>query len=330
MYDILNIIAYKVLLNIFVTMLEVVHTYDDIKLCKGYKMTTANTLKTVFLITLMTVLLVFIGNLIGGKTGMIIALIFTVGMNFFSYWFSDKMVLKMYKAEEVDEASNPRLYRIVRNLATRAGLPMPKVYIIMSGTPNAFATGRNKNHAAVAVTNTLMDMLDDDELSGVIGHELAHIYGKDILIGTIVAMMAGTIMTIVDIFQWSMILGGGNSDEEGGNPLGIIGSIAMIILAPLAATLIQMAVSRSREYIADQRGAEFCGNPRALASALHKIAYGIQMHPMDEAKPATAHMFIESPFSGQKMMSLFSTHPAVDDRIEKLMAMANARSGRAY
>ena len=262
---------------------------------------------------------------------MIVALIFAVGMNFFSYWFSDKIVLKMYKAEEVNEATNPRLYSIVRNLATRAGLPMPKVYIIMSGTPNAFATGRNKNHAAVAVTNTLMDMLDDDELAGVIGHELAHIYGKDILIGTIVAMMAGTIMTIVDIFQWSMILGGGSSDdEEGGNPLGFIGSIAMIILAPLAATLIQMAVSRSREYIADQRGAQFCGNPRALASALHKIAYGIQMHPMNEAKPATAHMFIESPFSGQKMMSLFSTHPAVDDRIEKLMAMANSRSGRAY
>ena len=292
-------------------------------------MTTVNTLKTVFLITLMTVLLVFIGNLIGGRTGMIIALVFAVGMNFLSYWFSDKMVLKMYKAEEVNEASNPRLYRIVRTLAVRAGLPMPKVYIIMNGSPNAFATGRNKNHAAVAVTNTLMDMLDDDELAGVIGHELAHIYGKDILIGTIVAMMAGTIMTIVDIFQWSMILGGGNSDDEG-SPLGIIGSIAMIILAPLAATLIQMAVSRSREYIADQRGAQFCGNPRALASALHKIAYGIQMHPMNEPKPATAHMFIESPFSGQKMMSLFSTHPAVDDRIEKLMAMANTRSGRAY
>ena len=292
-------------------------------------MTTVNTLKTVFLITLMTVLLVFIGNLIGGRTGMIIALVFAVGMNFLSYWFSDKMVLKMYKAEEVNEASNPRLYRIVRTLAVRAGLPMPKVYIIMNGSPNAFATGRNKNHAAVAVTNTLMDMLDDDELAGVIGHELAHIYGKDILIGTIVAMMAGTIMTIVDIFQWSMILGGGNSDDEG-SPLGIIGSIAMIILAPLAATLIQMAVSRSREYIADQRGAQFCGHPRSVAPALHKIAYGIQMHPMNEAKPATAHMFIESPFSGQKMMSLFSTHPAVDDRIEKLMAMANTRSGRAY
>ena len=293
-------------------------------------MTTVNTLKTVFLITLMNVLLVFIGNLIGGRTGMIIALVFAVGMNFFSYWFSDKIVLKMYKAEEVNEASNPRLYRIVRNLATRAGLPMPKVYIIMNGTPNAFATGRNKNHAAVAVTNTLMNMLDDDELAGVIGHELAHIYGKDILIGTIVAMMAGTIMTIVDIFQWSMILGGGNSDNEDGNPLGFIGSIAMIILAPLAATLIQMAVSRSREYIADQRGAEFCGNPKALASALHKIAYGIEMHPMAEAKPATAHMFIANPFAGQKMMSLFSTHPPIDDRINKLVTMANSRSGRAY
>lgn len=166
--------------------------------------------------------------------------------------------------------------------------------------------------------------------SGVIGHELAHIYGKDILIGTIVAMMAGTIMTIVDIFQWSMILGGGNSDNEDGNPLGFIGSIAMIILAPLAATLIQMAVSRSREYIADQRGAEFCGNPKALASALHKIAYGIEMHPMAEAKPATAHMFIANPFAGQKMMSLFSTHPPIDDRINKLVTMANSRSGRAY
>lgn len=293
-------------------------------------MTTANTLKTVFLITLMTVLLIIIGNLIGGRTGMIIALVFAVGMNFFSYWFSDKIVLKSYKAEEVTEASNPRLYTIVRNLATRAGLPMPKVYIIMNGSPNAFATGRNKNHAAVAVTNTLMNMLNDDELSGVIGHELAHIYGKDILIGTIVAMMAGTIMMIVDIFRWSMILGGGNDDEDGGSPFGIIGSIAMLILAPLAATLIQMAVSRSREYIADERGAKFCGNPKALASALHKIAYGIEMHPMEEAKPATAHMFIANPFAGQKMMSLFSTHPPIDERISRLNAMASGRSGRTY
>ena len=209
-------------------------------------MTTTNTIKTVFLIVLMTALLIVIGKAIGGTSGMLIAFVFAIGMNFFSYWFSDKIVLKMYKAQEVTAEENPRLYNIVARLAQRANLPMPKVYIIPSGTPNAFATGRNKNHAAVAVTNTLMNMLDDEELSGVIGHELAHIYGKDILIGTIVAMMAGTIMMIVDIFQWSMILGGGNNDEENSNPLGFIGSIAMIILAPIAATLIQMAVSRSR------------------------------------------------------------------------------------
>lgn len=284
-------------------------------------MTTTNTIKTVFLIVLMTALLIVIGKAIGGTSGMLIAFVFAIGMNFFSYWFSDKIVLKMYKAQEVTAEENPRLYNIVARLAQRANLPMPKVYIIPSGTPNAFATGRNKNHAAVAVTNTLMNMLDDEELSGVIGHELAHIYGKDILIGTIVAMMAGTIMMIVDIFQWSMILGGGNNDEENSNPLGFIGSIAMIILAPIAATLIQMAVSRSREYIADERGAHFCGNPRALASALHKIAYGVQEHPMENAKPATAHMFIASPFSGGKALSLFSTHPPIDERIKRLNNM---------
>ena len=284
-------------------------------------MTTTNTIKTVFLIVLMTALLIVIGKAIGGTSGMPIAFVFVIGMNFFSYWFSDKIVLKMYKAQEVTAEENPRLYNIVARLAQRANLPMPKVYIIPSGTPNAFATGRNKNHAAVAVTNTLMNMLDDEELAGVIGHELAHIYGKDILIGTIVAMMAGTIMMIVDIFQWSMILGGGNNDEENSNPLGFIGSIAMIILAPIAATLIQMAVSRSREYIADERGAQFCGNPRALASALHKIAYGVQEHPMENAKPATAHMFIASPFSGGKALSLFSTHPPIDERIKRLNNM---------
>lgn len=281
-------------------------------------MTTTNTIKTVFLIVLMTVLLIVIGRVLGGSTGMLIAFVFAIGMNFFSYWFSDKIVLKMYKAQEVTAAENPRLYNIVSRLAQRANLPMPKVYIIPSGTPNAFATGRNKNHAAVAVTNSLMDMLDDEELAGVIGHELAHIYGKDILIGTIVAMMAGTIMLIVDIFQWSMILGGSDEDSS---PLSIVGSIFMIILAPIAATLIQMAVSRSREYIADARGAEFCGNPKALASALHKIAYGVQAHPMNNAKPATAHMFIASPFAGRKALNLFSTHPPIEERISKLNSM---------
>lgn len=283
----------------------------------------SNTLKTVLLITLMTVLVMLIGRLLGGTSGMIIALVIAFVMNFFSYWFSDKIVLKMYKAHEVDEASNPRLYNIVSRLASRARLPMPRVYIIESGAPNAFATGRNKNHAAVAVTNTLMNMLNDEELEGVIGHELAHIYGKDILIGTIVAMMAGVIMTAVDIFQWGLILGGGNnSDEDNNNPLGILGTIAVIILAPLAAMLIQMAVSRSREYIADQRGAEFCGNPNALASALHKISYGVEMNHMPEAKPATAHMFIMNPLSGRSMMSLFSTHPPVEERIKRLQEMA--------
>lgn len=281
-------------------------------------MTTTNTIKTVFLIVLMTVLLIVIGRVLGGSTGMLIAFVFAIGMNFFSYWFSDKIVLKMYSAQEVTAAENPRLYNIVSRLAQRANLPMPKVYIIPSGTPNAFATGRNKNHAAVAVTNSLMDMLDDEELAGVIGHELAHIYGKDILIGTIVAMMAGTIMLIVDIFQWSMILGGSDEDSS---PLSIVGSIFMIILAPIAATLIQMAVSRSREYIADARGAEFCGNPKALASALHKIAYGVQAHPMNNAKPATAHMFIASPFAGRKALNLFSTHPPIEERISKLNSM---------
>ncbi len=283
-------------------------------------MTTLNTFKTIILMIAMMVLFMFVGRAFGGTNGMIIAFVIAVGMNFFSYWFSDKIVLKMYKAEEVTIDTNPRLYNIVSKLAQNANLPMPKVYIIASGTPNAFATGRNKNHAAVAVTSALYNLLDDEELSGVVGHELAHIYGKDILIGSVVAMMAGAIMLIIDIFQWSMILGGGK-DEENSNPLGFIGSILLIILAPLAAMLIQSAVSRSREYIADQRGAEFCGNPKALASALNKIAYGVELHPMDNAKQSTAHMFIANPFSAQKMMSLFSTHPPIDDRIEKLNAM---------
>ena len=288
-------------------------------------MTTLNTFKTFLLITAMVILFMLVGKALGGTSGMIIAFAIAIGMNFFSYWFSDKIVLKMYKAEEVDINSNPRLYNIVSRLAAKANLPMPKVYTIQNGTPNAFATGRNKNHAAVAVTTALYNLLDDEELSGVIGHELGHIYGKDILIGTLVAMMAGAVMMIVDIFQWSLILGGGNN-EDNSNPLGMVGTIALIILAPLAATIIQLSISRSREYIADERGAKFCGNPKALASALHKIAYGIEIHPMDNAKQSTAHMFIANPFAGKKMMNLFSTHPPIDERIARLNAMA-ASSG---
>ena len=284
----------------------------------------ANTLKTAFLLTLLTVLFIFIGSLIGGKTGAIIAFVMAFVMNFGSYWFSDKIVLSMYKATQVTEAEAPKLYGIVRKLATRGNLPMPKVYIIPSGTPNAFATGRNPQNAAVAVTNTLMNMLTDEELEGVIAHELAHVHGRDILIGTIAATIAGAIMTIADIFKWGMIFGGGNNNEDSENssPLGMIAGIAIMIIAPIAAMLVQMAVSRSREYLADERGASLCGNPLALASALHKISYGVEHAPMENAKPATAHMFIMNPLSGGSVMNLFSTHPPVEKRIEKLQAMA--------
>lgn len=283
----------------------------------------ANTLKTAFLLTLLTVLFIFIGSLIGGKTGAIIAFVMAFVMNFGSYWFSDKIVLSMYKATQVTEAEAPKLYGIVRKLATRGNLPMPKVYIIPSGAPNAFATGRNPQNAAVAVTNTLMNMLTDEELEGVIAHELAHVHGRDILIGTIAATIAGAIMTIADIFKWGMIFGGGNNNEDSENssPLGMIAGIAIMIIAPIAAMLVQMAVSRSREYLADERGASLCGNPLALASALHKISYGVEHAPMENAKPATAHMFIMNPLSGGSVMNLFSTHPPVEKRIEKLQAM---------
>ncbi|MBQ3033440.1 MAG: zinc metalloprotease HtpX, partial [Deferribacterales bacterium] len=252
----------------------------------------ANTFKTVLLMTLLMGLFIFIGGLIGGSKGAMIAFIFAFVMNFGSYWFSDKIVLSLYKAQEVTEAEAPVLYGIVRRLATKGNLPMPKVYIIPSGAPNAFATGRNPQHAAVAVTRSLMDMLTTEELEGVIAHELAHVHGRDILIGTIAATIAGAVMMIADIFKWGMIFGGGNSDEENSSPLGMVAGIAIAIIAPIAATLVQMSISRSREYLADERGASLCGNPLALASALGKISYIAQAAPMEEAKPATAHMFI--------------------------------------
>lgn len=289
----------------------------------------ANTLKTGLLLTILTVLFVFIGSMIGGSTGAIIAFGMAFIMNFGSYWFSDKIVLSMYKAQQVTEADAPKLYGMVRKLATKGNLPMPKVYIIPSGAPNAFATGRNPQNAAVAVTNTLMNMLTDEELEGVISHELAHVHGRDILIGTIAATMAGAIMTIADIFKWGLIFGGNNNnDEENSSPLGMIAGIAIIIIAPIAAMLVQMAVSRSREYLADERGASLCGNPLALASALHKISYGVEHNPMENAKPATAHMFIMNPLSGGSVMNLFSTHPPVEKRIEKLQEMARNKPVR--
>jgi len=284
----------------------------------------SNLIKTILLLTGLTVLFVLIGRAIGGQTGMIIALSLAVAMNFFSYWFSDKIVLKMYKASEVSEASAPALYTSVRRLATKARIPMPKVYIIPSGAPNAFATGRNPSHAAVAVTNTLVDMLTPEELEGVLAHELAHIHGRDILIGTIAATLAGAIMLLADIFKWGMIFGG-NNDDEGSSPSLVVG-IAMMIIAPIAAMVIKMAVSRSREYVADEKGGALSGNPMALASALQKISYGVSVQPMNNVKPSTAHMFIMNPFSGGRMMNLFSTHPPVEKRIEKLKEQSRTRS----
>jgi len=278
-----------------------------------------NNVRTVVLMATLTALLVWAGNAVGGRNGMFIAFAIAMAMNFFSYWFSDKIVLKMYNASEVDERNAPELYSIVRNLATRAGLPMPKVYLIPGDQPNAFATGRDPNHAAVAATEGIMRALSREELSGVIGHELAHIKNRDILIGTIAATIAGAISMLANMAQWAMIFGGARSDDDegGANP---IAGLLMIILAPIAALLIQMAISRSREYIADADGARIAGNPRYLSNALRKLHNAAQQIPM-QASPATAHMFIVSPLSGGAIAGLFSTHPPMEKRIEKLESL---------
>jgi heat shock protein HtpX len=281
-----------------------------------------NSFKTVIFLTLLTILFIFIGGLIGGKEGMTVAFIFAILMNFFSYWFSDKIVLKMYRAKEINETENPTLFRIVRRLITRANIPMPKVYIINTPTPNAFATGRNPQHAAVAVTTGIMQLLDEKELEGVLGHELAHVKNRDILIGTIAATIAGAIMMLANMAKWSMFFGGLNSnDSDNRNPAGLIVMLVVAILAPIAAMLVQMAISRSREYIADEKGAKYCGDPLALASALRKISYGAEKIPM-QTNPATAHMFIINPLKGQSVANLFSTHPPVEERIKRLENLA--------
>lgn len=279
-----------------------------------------NTMKTFFLMALLTVVLVFAGRAFGGQNGMMIAFMIAMAMNFFSYWFSAKIVLKMYGAQEVDERQAPDLYNTVRRLATRAQLPMPKVYVIPGEQPNAFATGRNPEHSAVAVTEGIMRTLSREELEGVIGHELAHIQHRDILIGTVAATIAGAITMLANMAQWAMIFGGRSSDDDEGGG-GLIGGLLMIILAPIAAMLIQMAISRSREYLADEGGARITGNPNYLANALRKLEAGAQRIPM-HATPATAHMFIVSPLSGRGLANLFSTHPPMEERIARLEAMA--------
>ena len=282
-----------------------------------------NSLKTTMLMALLMALMVALGGIFAGHTGMTVMLIIALGMNFFSYWFSDRMVLSMYNAQEVDRQSAPELYGLVEKLAGRAGLPMPRVYIINEDAPNAFATGRNPSNAAVAVTTGLMRVLDYNEISGVLGHELAHVKHRDILISTIAATMATVISYAASIAQWAAIFGGGrSSDDDRG---GIIGLIVTAIIAPIAAALIQMAISRSREYSADEGGAEICGNPNYLASALEKIEYyAVHGAPLPEATPATAHMCIINPLTGRDISfkSLFSTHPDTQERIARLREQA--------
>jgi heat shock protein HtpX len=275
-----------------------------------------NGLKIALLMTALTALLVIAGRALGGQNGMVIAFGLACMMNIGTYWFSDRIVLRMYKARKVTSDEVPALFAMVRDLSARANLPMPKVYIIPGEAPNAFATGRNPSHAAVAVTEGIMRLLSKEELMGVLGHELAHIRNRDILIGTIAATFAGAIAMLANMAQWAMIFGGRN-DEEGQNPIAVI---AMMIIAPIAAMLIQMAISRSREYLADREGAKIHGNPRHLARALKKLQRGAERAPMD-ARPATAHMFIVNPLRGGGVMKLFSTHPPVDERIRRLEQM---------
>jgi heat shock protein HtpX len=277
-----------------------------------------NWFKTALLLGALTALIVWVGNLFGGRQGMIIAFVLAVGMNFFSYWFSDKIVLRMYRASEVTQAESPELYDIVRTIAFKANMPMPKIYIIPEKSPNAFATGRNPEHAVVAVTQGLLELMNRDEIMGVLAHEMAHVRNRDILIGSIAATMAGAIMILANMARWAAFFGGGSSrdDREGG--YGAIGMLVAAIVAPIAAMLIQMAVSRSREYHADETGVEFAGHPLGLASALRKLGAYSKRIPM-HAEPTTAHMFIVNPLSGSTLASLFSTHPPLEERIARLM-----------
>ena len=280
----------------------------------------SNVFKTGFLLAVLTMMLVLLGGAFGGRQGMLIAFVIALLMNFFSYWFSDKMVLAAYGAQPIEEAAAPRLYAIVHRLATRAGIPMPRVYLIPSETPNAFATGRNPEHAAVAVTEGIMRILDEEELEGVLAHELSHVKNRDVLISTIAATLAGAITYLAHMAQYAAMFGGRRDDDEegGSNP---IAAILLAILAPIAALLVQMAVSRAREFQADATGAQVAGKSWGLAKALEKLQMANEAAPMAQATPATAHLFIVNPLSGQTLMRLFSTHPPLEERIARLRAM---------
>ncbi len=283
----------------------------------------SNQIKTTVLLAILTAFIVWVGQFLGGRQGMIIALILAAGMNFFSYWFSDKLVLKMYRAQEVTAEQAPDLFNMVGQLTRNAGLPMPKICIIPSEAPNAFATGRNPQNAVVAVTDGLLRIMNRQEVMGVLAHELGHVKNRDILIGSIAATLAGAVMLLANMARWSMIFGGGRDNEEGGS--GIISLIVMSILAPLAAMIIQTAISRSREYLADASGATICGNPEWLARALEKLGAHSGRLPMN-ASPTTAHMLIVNPLSGTKLTHLFSTHPPLADRIARLRGSSRGKT----
>lgn len=273
-----------------------------------------NAMKTTILMTVMMVLFLLVGSALGGETGLIIAFIFSLALNFGSYWFSDKIVLTMYRAKPVDKRDAPELYEIVEKLSEQAQIPTPKVYIMDNPTPNAFATGRNPQNAAVAVTTGIMRMLNHDELEGVVAHELAHVKNRDILVSTIAATLVGTITFIARMAGWAMIFGGGRDDRDGGG----ISDLLLIFLAPIAAVLIQLAISRSREFGADAGGAAISGKPLALASALGKLSSANEKFPMKNADNTSAHMFIVNPLSGKSFAKLFSTHPPAEERIKRL------------
>jgi heat shock protein HtpX len=277
-------------------------------------------MKTLALLATLTALLLWGGRALGGQDGLVLALGIAGLMNFGAYWFSDKVVLRMYRAQEVSPAEAPQLYAVTRELATAANLPMPRVYVIPEEAPNAFATGRDPTHAAVAVTQGLLNSLSRDEVAAVVAHELGHIKNRDTLIMTLAATFAGALSMLANMAMWSAMFGGRSSDEDdGGHPMaGLVG----VLVAPIAATLVQMAISRSREFLADQAGARFSGKPLALASALRKIEIMAQRAPMHSGSPATAHLFIHNPFSGGGLVRLFSTHPPTEERIAKLEAMA--------
>lgn len=282
-----------------------------------------NGLRTTILLAIMTAVLIWAGDMLGGRQGAVIALVIAGAMNFFSYWFSDKIVIKMYGGQEVTPDNGAELYGLVQELAQRANLPMPKVYVLPQEAPNAFATGRNPQHAAVAVTHGIQRILTKRELAGVLGHELAHVMNRDILVSTIAATLAGAISYLATMAQWAMIFGG-HRDRDGEGGGNVFGLLVMMIVAPIAAMLIQMAVSRSREYGADAGGAQISGDPMALADALRKLHMGAQnipLHVNNATANATAHMFIVNPLTAGGMAALFSTHPPMEERIRRLEAM---------